>query len=166
MGKGPTMFLRLRSTCFLVFVLVAALLVAACGGGDGKAEFESGLARVQAHLDDATAASADVAGSTDANARARGISASHEHLVKAADIAADLDPPEDARDAHDQLTSALRDYADVFRRIAAASGSDPNETTKLYSEAGEVYARLQAANEALKDAGYQVPSSDSGEAGD
>jgi hypothetical protein len=136
--------------------LACALTLAACGGGGDTAAYEDGLRAIQQQLDAASEASASVPADADDAARAAALEQAHEDLAAAADRAAELDPPDDVRDAHEDLVQALRDYADLFARLAQAPSDDPAAVTALYGEAGEIVDRLGAANEAIEEAGYRV----------
>lgn len=142
----------------LVYLLALAALVAVvggCAGDDGAEEYEQGLARVQRHLDDASEASRESGDATDVEVRREKLGEAHEAIAAAAREAESLDPPDDARDPHQRFTEALRDYADLFDRLARLDANDPGET-ELYSEAGEITKRLDEASRDLKEAGYEV----------
>lgn len=147
----------LRRTCLLVCLATCALLFAGCGGDGGgdTGNYESGLKRLQGQLDDANEASRRSGGTTDPAERKAALDEAYRSLDAAAKTAADLDPPDDARPANTKLVAALRDYADLFERLAALPEDDPGES-ELYSEAGEIVDRLADANKALDKAGYSV----------
>lgn len=141
---------------FVACLATCALLLAACGGSGGdKDEYEAGLKRMQSQLADANAASRESGATTDVVARRAALGTAYESLDEAAKTAAGLDPPEDAERANSRLVSALRDYADLFERLAELPEDDPSES-ELYSEAGEIVDRLDSANRALDKAGYSV----------
>ncbi|MCB0879724.1 MAG: hypothetical protein KDC46_12200 [Thermoleophilia bacterium] len=147
--------MKSRLPVVVVLLLVASVLLVACGGGPSKDDYESGLRTVQAHLDKANEASQGAAGSTDKALRSKALDDAHKEIVAAADAAADLDPPSDVKDAHADLVKALRDYADLFGRLAKLDESDP-AAAELYGEAGDIVDRLDKANRALEKAGYSV----------
>jgi hypothetical protein len=144
---------RLARTVLLL--LVAVTVVAGCGGDDGRASYEDGLAKVQQQLTAANEASSASADASDASDRSAALDDAQQQLEAAAETAAELDPPSDAADAHEDLVEALRDYAKIFGRIAALEPGDPSET-ELYGEAGVIVDRLTKANRALEEAGYRT----------
>ncbi len=145
--------------CLLVVAL--ALVATGCGGGPSKEDYERGLGRVQAQLEDANEASRGASGTDDAAQRSAALERARSEIDKAADTAEALEPPDDARAEHEQLTTALRDYAALFGKLATLDpDADPAQQTKLYGEAGTIVERLDAANRALKKAGYTVPRKD------
>lgn len=137
-------------------LIAIALLMSACGGGDDqKSKYEAGLKRMQGQLATANTASRESGETTEPAERRVALGRAHAALDKAAKTAADLDPPEDARAAHRKLVAALRDYADLFDRLARLEENDPSES-ELYSEAGTIVDRLEEANRALDKAGYSA----------
>lgn len=147
---------RLLPALFISVVLIVAL--AGCGGSGGsKDDYEAGLAKVQAQLADANAASSEVSATPDdPEARRAALTKAHESIDAAATTAAKLDPPDDVAKAHDKLASALRDYADLFGKLATLADNDPT-VSELYGEAGAIVERLDSANRAIEKAGYTVP---------
>lgn len=142
-----------RARLLATIPLALALLVAGCGGGDEAADYEAGLERVQAQLAEASDASQAAAGDVAAPKRRAALSEAQEAMAKAADTAESLDPPADVEDAHEQLATALRDYAELFGRIASTPPDDP-AVSQLYGEAGEIVERLEEANAEIREAGY------------
>jgi hypothetical protein len=139
-----------------VFV-VLALVVAGCGGGPSKDDYERGLGKVQTQLEEANDASREASQTTDADERAAALTMAQKAIRRAADTADGLEPPDDAQAEHEQLASALRDYAELFGELATLKENDPRQT-ELYGEAGKIVERLDGANRALDDAGYHVPT--------
>lgn len=151
---------RIPALLLLVGCLLAVALVAAgCGDGASKDEYEDGLAIVQEHLDEASQASRESGETTDTEERQAKLGEAHEALESAARRAASLEPPEDAKVPHDEFADALKDYADLFDRLARLEANDPGET-ELYSEAGEIAKRLDQASRDLEKAGYTVAKDD------
>lgn len=148
--------MQLRLALISVLLLVSSLVVGACGGNQAKESYLEGLSKIQLQLDEASTAAVSVGADASRQDRALALESAHSRIEKAAVIADALKPPKNVRSVHRELVAALQDYADVFKRIAEASPDDPSETTKLYGEAGEIQARLQKANESLKEAGYTV----------
>ncbi len=145
---------------WLALLVLATLLVAGCGGTD-KDDYESGLSKVQSHLDAATTASQDAAGVdvSDEDRRAA-LATARDELEAAADAADELDPPSDVADANEQLAEALADYADLFGRLAEADPASA-DSANLYAEAGAIVDRLNEASAELEEAGYEVSGGDS-----
>lgn len=139
-------------------LLALAFLVAGCGGGPSKDDYEQGLGKVQAQLEGANEASNEASQTSDPKERAAALEQAQQSIKLAADTADGLEPPEDAQDEHAQLASALRDYAELFGELATLKEDDPRQT-ELYGEAGKIVERLDGANRALDDAGYHVPKS-------
>jgi hypothetical protein len=148
-----------RAASLAVIVLLVAAVVTACGGAS-KSDYEAGLERVKQQLDDANQASQEAAAEQDADARAKLLADARAAIEKAAKTADSLDPPDDAGKAHAKLASALHDYADVFGELATLKDDDPDRA-ELYGRAGEIVDQLDAANRALKKAGYEVVDEDS-----
>jgi len=145
----------------LMLSMFCALLLSACGGdGGGDADdYEAGLRKMQAHLDDANEASRASADSVDAGQRKVSLATAYRSLDKAAAAADALDPPDDARTAHNKLVAALRDYADLFKRLSELGENDPSES-ELYTEAGDIVKRMTAANASLEKAGYTASANE------
>lgn len=148
-----------RHLSLLVLLALLALVTAGCGGGASKDDYEAGLGRVQAQLEDANEASREASGTSETAERADALGKAQAAIDRAADTAEGLEPPDDAKDEHEQLASALRDYADLFGELASLKEDDPRQT-ELYGEAGKIVERLDSANRALDKAGYQVPDKD------
>lgn len=146
-----------RSRLAVLLVLAAALLALAGCGDDGpsEAEYEAGLGRVQRYLDDAAEASRATGSTSDPEQRRAKLGEAYEAIDAAADEAEGLEPPDDAADAHEDFTAALRDYAELFDALARLKANDPKET-ELYSQAGEIADRLDRASKDLEQAGISV----------
>lgn len=141
----------------LASLLVAfVLVVAGCGGGPSKDDYEQGLGKVQSQLEGANDASREASQTSDPKERAAALEQAQKAIKLAADTADGLEPPEDAQAEHEQLASALRDYAELFGELATLKDDDPRQT-ELYGEAGKIVERLDGANRALDEAGYHVP---------
>lgn len=137
-------------------LLALAFVVAGCGGGPSKEDYEQGLGKVQSQLEGANDASREASQTTDPEERAAALEKAQKAIKLAADTAEGLEPPDDAQSEHEQLASALRDYAELFGELATLEDDDPRQT-ELYGEAGTIVERLDSANRALDKAGYHVP---------
>ena len=147
---------HLPRACLL---LALAIAVAGCGSsGPSKEDYERGLGKVQSQLEDANDASREASGTSDAKERTAALEQAQAAIDRAADTAEGLEPPDDAQSEHAKLAKALRDYAKLFGELATLKDGDPRQT-ELYSEAGVIVERLDGANRALDEAGYQVPGS-------
>lgn len=144
-----------RLVQLLAVIAIAALALAACGDDASKDEYLAGLRRVKSHLDDAADASLASGQATDPKEKRAKLDEAYAALDKAADEAASLDAPNDALEANEDFAKALRDYADLYGRLAALKPNDPAET-QLYTEAGDIAERLDRASQRLAKAGYRV----------
>lgn len=140
----------------VVLLVAGALVAAGCGGGVSKDDYERGLGTVQSQLEDANEASRTASEADDAAGRSAALQDAQRAIQRAADTATRLKAPDDAKDEHEQLASALQDYAKLFGELAALKDDDPRQT-ELYGRAGAIVERLDAANRALDKAGYEVP---------
>lgn len=153
------MTVRRLAIVICCFVACAGLLAGCGGDGADKGEYKAGLKRLQGQLADAKDASNGAGPSATAAQRTDALAKAHASLDKAADTAAKLDPPDDAKAANRKLVAALRDYSDLFGKLAKLGENDPAES-ELYSEAGQIVDRLDSANRALAKAGYSVKGDD------
>jgi hypothetical protein len=159
MGKGLPMSTRVASVLsLLVLVACAAVGAVGCGGGTDEATYETGLEQIQTHLQEANEASQEAAG-VEAAERGEALQRAHSSIDEAADVAEGLDPPSDVAEAHEQLAGSLREYAELFQQLANAPEDDP-QLTELYGQAGQIVQRLEEANRAIADAGYEVQRGD------
>lgn len=144
-----------RRASSILFVAIATMLLVGCGGGASKDEYLDGLRQVKRHLDTSAEASFESSQAADVRVRRAKLGEAHEALDRAASTAEGLDPPADAAQAHEDFAEALRDYADLYDRLARLKANDPAEG-ELYSEAGEIAERLDSASRRLAKAGYRV----------
>lgn len=154
-GRRIGVDLRRLARTIPLLALVAAL-AAACGGDASKDEYLDGLRQVKRHLDASAEASFESSQAEDVQVRRAKLGEAHDALDRAATVAEDLEPPSDAAEAHEDFAEALRDYADLYDRLARLEANDPAET-ELYSEAGDIAERLDASSRRLRKAGYRVP---------
>jgi hypothetical protein len=153
----------------LAFAVVLALAAAGCGGGDGgtsKEDYAKSLADASQTLQKTFA---DIlaqtgSGSSTAQTGAR-LDKGADALDDAADRFAAIDPPSDAKSAHDKLVSGLHDLADVFRKGAAAAkkGDTKGLTSTLQGLAQSAgVKKITEAQKELEDKGVTVTTTASG----
>jgi hypothetical protein len=154
----------------LVFAVLLALVVAGCGGGgDGgssKEDYAQSLAdasqTLQKTFSDILAQTGS--GSTTEQTGAR-LDKGADALDKAADRFASIDPPSDAKSAHDKLVSGLHELADVFRKGAteAKQGDTKGLTSTLQGLAqSDGVKKITDAQQELEQKGVTVPTTTSG----
>jgi hypothetical protein len=150
-----------RPVILALLLVLAASLLAACGGDADKDAYVEGLARVKTHLDAASKASLE-SGQLTGNERGAKLDEAHDALIDAAMEAEALEPPSDAKAANDEFAKALRDYAELYGKLAALKANDPDEA-ELYGEAGAIAERLDKASRKLAKAGYKVSNDKKGD---
>lgn len=133
----------------VLLTLVAAILVAGCGSGDGRMskseyvdEFNTIQTKLGKALDSAGAASSDPKTAT----------AALEKTVAELDTSiADmkkLEPPTDWQKEHDQMLSALVEIRDAMQQMVGANGDPAVMTTALKKIEGAA-TKGQAATESI-----------------
>jgi outer membrane protein assembly factor BamE (lipoprotein component of BamABCDE complex) len=150
-GRVPALF---------VAVVAAALLAAGCGTAD-KVEYERDLAAVGRSVDESLER---VPTGTDAQVGPEEVSRIAEDLREAADELDDMDPPEDARSAHERLARGLRGVAKAFDRLADDLGDarDDSAQAELFvrfasdQRVDRAFDDLVEAQEAFARSGYRV----------
>jgi methyl-accepting chemotaxis protein len=140
-----------------IFLLLAALVVAGCGDDDDTAgQFRDGY---NAAIERLNAVNTDIEESGEELASKPGpqIAKEFDRIAEtAAQTRADLaklEPPEDARDAFNELLGAIEDGVKNIRAVADAAREENQqeflEATEALSESGE---EITAAENELKDA--------------
>ena len=144
----------------VVLVALVAVVAAGCGKAD-RVEYERDLAKVGRIVDESLEQLPDddtaAVGPSD-------ISRIAGDLREAADQLADLEPPDDARDAQEQLEAGLRGVADAFDQLAEdlADASSDGAHADLFVKFAEdedvdrAFEDLVAAQEAYDAEGYRV----------
>ncbi|MCB0880218.1 MAG: hypothetical protein KDC46_14690 [Thermoleophilia bacterium] len=144
----------------MLVAVALALLVAGCGKAD-RTQYERDLAKVGRGVD----ASLESLPQDDTETiGAEEVSKIADDLREAADQLADLDPPDDVRDAQDRLESGLRGVADAFSQLAKDLGDADTSAAQaeLYvkfandDQVDAAFEDLVAAQEAFADKGYRV----------
>ena len=156
---------RTRAIPALIVLAIAMLVGAGCGDDTSDAKYEAGLKKVAAQLAEASEASKQASQSPALEDRQAALGEAHAALESAATTAAALKPPDEVESVSADLVSALRDYAALFEQLATLEAGDSRET-QLYSEAGEIVARLEKANRALAKAGFEVDDDAASDDGD
>jgi predicted nuclease with TOPRIM domain len=164
----------------LVALGAAAVLAAAgCGGSGGgeslsKEEFQAAVVDVGMVLEAAfdeiaeetTAVGEDIGSLDEAGAAFEALAVSIEEgsaaLEQAADDLDELEPPDEAKDANDELASGLRALAaDLDELAAALEGGDFTQILELGRELQEIATsdagkQIEGAIEELKSLGFDV----------
>ena len=133
--------------------LVAAALVAGCGGESKTDDYKAGMRQVGDEISEASAAVSEVRADSSVAEKSEAIDAQRAAIQKAADRASDLDPPEDAAKSHKQLVEALDDYAELLGELAAATG-DSGKEAEIIGDVGPIVDKLSKASKALEKQGY------------
>lgn len=159
-----------RRTWSLVLMLLAAALLATCGGASdepsSKAEYEREL---RATMDDLEAAYGEAGSAIEPGAgstRSVGeivddLRASQVALRDAGNRLDELTPPEELADTHAELVAGVRDMADAVDLLIEAQESaeqDPARARQLARRfvTDESFDRVQAAAAELSDAGVDA----------
>lgn len=151
----------LRTTGLSLLVAASLVLVAGCGGGGlSKDEYEQEMRTVASDITKASTEVASMQADAKPAERAAIIQRQGKLLAAAADKADGIDPPEDAKSAHDDFVTALHAYAKLLDELADASKSAKatQRQAALLSDAGEEVDRLTRASNELAKAGYTFQS--------
>ncbi|MCW2950049.1 MAG: hypothetical protein JWN41_1062 [Thermoleophilia bacterium] len=135
-----------------LFVVALSALITACGGVDSGA-YQAGMRSVGTQISKASSAVADLPPNATPAQRVAAIRAQQAAIADAAQRAAKLTPPSKAARDHENLVSALEDYAALLGKLADAS-HDAAQQTKLLGQAGDIVKRLSTASNHLEKAGY------------
>lgn len=140
----------------VTFLLVGALVLAACGGVS-KAEYQEQMRSVGKDMEAASNQVASMKPSAPPKERAKIIHNQAVLLSKAAEKAGSIDVPKDAQKPHAQFVKALTNYAKILDELATASGSAnaSERQAELLGDAGEQVKILMKASKELSDAGYE-----------
>ena len=140
--------------------LAAVALVAAGCGGTSKEDYEGELDQIGESLDEQlTEISRDVQSSGSLENAADDIEKGADALDEAAGDFDDIDPPDDAEDAHAKIVDGVEALAGDFREAAdAARANDAATVLELFSdiEASEGFKKIDEARKQLKAEGYNV----------
>ena len=149
----------------LLAALAGLAVLAGCGGGGdalSKEDYEQELAGAAADLTQAsqtlaTELSSAMAGDGGFDQAAEDLRAVRDQLDETAGQLDDLDPPEDAVEAHDRLVDALRAYSDDLEDVQGAleEGSEAAIAESLAGLEGlESVDDLRRAGSELEKLGY------------
>lgn len=140
--------------------LAAVALVAPGCGGTSKEEYEKEIDRIGTTLDEqSTQIERDLQTSGGLPNAADDVEKGADALDEAADDLDDVDPPDDAQEAHERIVGGVRLLGDDFRQAAeAARLGDSRTVLELFGEfaARDGFRRIEAGLEQLADAGYDV----------
>jgi hypothetical protein len=159
-----------RRTWTLLAMLVAALLLATCGGASDepvtKAEYETAL---QSTMDDLEAAYGQAGAALDDKGAANRSVGEITTQLRSAQVALrdagnrlnEIVPPTELASTHKDLVQGVRDMADSVDLLIKAqevAERDPNEAKRLAKEFGndDSMERVTAAAAALSDAGVDA----------
>jgi hypothetical protein len=150
--------MRLHSAIAIGLATVA--LVAAGCGGTSKEDYEKEIDGIGQTLDEQfTDIGRDIQSSGSLENAADDVEKGADALDDAAADLEDIDPPDDAEEAHAKIVAGVRSLADDFREAARAAGAnDAQKVLDLFGniEASEGFKKIQEARAELKDAGYNV----------
>jgi methyl-accepting chemotaxis protein len=140
-----------------IFLLVAALVAAGCGGNDDSADefrddYNAAIQRLNAVNTDIQESGEELA-SKPGRQIAREFDRIAETAAQTRADLAELEPPEGARDEFDELLAAIEDGVANIRAVADAARKENRQqfadATRALSESGE---EISAAENELKDA--------------
>jgi hypothetical protein len=137
-----------------------ALVAAGCGGGTSKEDYEEEVSKIGDTLEEQfNEIGRDIQSAGDLKNAAPEIEKGAQALDDTAADLDEIDPPDDASDAHDKIVSGVEDLADDFR--AAANAAEAENAQKVLSLFGDIQAsdgakKITEARQELKDQGYDV----------
>ncbi len=161
----------------LVLVVLLALGLGACGGGDGgsasgdrltKAEYEQEIAAIGKTFSEGLGGVSNAQSPEEISDR---LSQAKDQLDAIADKLDDVSPPEEIEEAHDKLVSGVRSLSEDLDEIgpkledAAQQAQDDKNPAALLALFGELASldsikQLQAVNEEFKAKGYDLGLND------
>jgi hypothetical protein len=145
---------------YLALGLAAAALVAAGCGGTSKDDYEDEINRIGETLDEEfTQIGRELQASGGLANAADEVREGAEAYDAAAAELEDIEPPEDAEEAHAKIVAGVELLADDLRVAArAAAADDAARVQELFAdlESREGYRRILEAREELETAGYAV----------
>ena len=138
-------------------VLLATLVLAGCGGSDGqlsKTEYGAEVRAVYSEVQEAFAAT-----NVEPELLAERVEAAQAELREAADELEDLEAPEDAVAANEQIAAGFRLYADELDRLRNAAERGDQATIDDFNARvaeRESVKQIMEAAESLKFKGYDL----------
>lgn len=150
---------------FALTALLAAFLVAGCGGNDqlSKEEYIKELKSVGTALSQSFNSLGESASDTkDTKALGSKFTDAAESLHKASDQVSDLNPPENAKTANEKLAQGLDAMANEFEAVGeaaskAGSGASAALLTKIQKiSSSEGIAKVSQAVTELQKQGYSI----------
>ena len=144
----------------LAICLAALALLAAGCGGTSKEDYEDEVDQIGETLDEQfTEIGRDIQESGNLKLAADEVAKGAEVLDDAAAELDDIDPPDDAEEAHVKVVDGVRLLADDFRAASrAAAANDAEKVLELFGdiESSEGFRKILEAREDLEAAGYDV----------
>lgn len=145
-----------------VLLAAVALIAAGCGGGssNNKNDYVKQVNKVGATLQkQLTSLGTDISGQSDPKGIASKLDEGAATLNGAADDLAKIDPPSDAKKAHEEIVSGVRELAASFK--TGATQARKGDLAKLTRTFGNIASsdgirKIEHATTALKDAGYKI----------
>jgi hypothetical protein len=146
-----------------VTALLAAVLLAVAGCGDSgtdKEDYVKSINEVGRTLQQQLSSlGTDISSQSDPRGIASKLEDGAKTLDGAADDLDDIDPPDDATKAHEQIVAGVRQLADTFETgVKEARGGKLDALAKTFGGIGTSpgIRKIAAGTKALKDAGYKI----------
>lgn len=150
---------RLLTT--LVAALLCAALVAGCGGGPSKEDYEKSVKKIGNEVEK------DIDALGNGQPSAKDIEAAQESIDEAADDIDELEPPEEVEKLHEDLVETLHDTAELLGRLsplmekaAKDSQSMGDEEMKRMNEVtadfGEIQEEMNRITEGYAKKDYDI----------
>jgi hypothetical protein len=147
---------RTRPVAITVVALAVSLPVAACGGGEDEESFKedyNAAVKPLTELNSDIGDSLGGAGGQSNEAIAKEFDKLASKAQETRDNLADLEPPEEAKQAFDDLVSALQDGTDDLKAVAeAAKSGNPTQAQRAAQDLVKSGTEIQEAETALQKA--------------
>lgn len=146
-----------------VTALLAAIVLAVAGCGDSKTSKDDYVKQINAVGQTLQQQLSSLGSDISSQSDPRGIASKLEDGAKTLDGAAkkldDIEPPDDATKAHEQIVAGVRQLAATFRTgVKEAEGGQLSALAKTFSGIGTSAGikKIAAGTQQLKDAGYKI----------
>ena len=147
------------SRILAISLAAVALLAAGCGGSD-KEDYEQEIDQVGQTLDEQfTEIGRDIQASGGLKRAAPEVEKGAEALDEAVADLKEIDPPGDAKSAHEKIVQGVGLLADDFREAGQAAGANnAPRVLRLFGsiESSEGFRMIVEARDELREAGYDV----------